>query len=359
MHAFVGAEIGPCKWCGVEHGASAAHFLQCTALTDLRVPFEEQIYQTFMSGAAKQMSKLDTPLTKQEVLQNILHVQPVEDQGPDEPDALPPTDNSSTASQPIPKKSRITCPRCQGDYALTKKGTPTQHTKKCNERVAAIEAANIAARAAAEAAASVSQGSAEAGVAPEDPGSPVRGTAYWKLQFHKNASIIAMYTGMFSAFTLAFLAGFIPQELSRKRVVRKIRELLLQRAHYAWWTQRELIAADSAKAPMTRSYIRRRKKLQTSTNAHNNPKKRRGEQANADQNLSQESAIRKRSKAVPPQETVAAIVIVVATTATKHQLQPGDNAQSAKRPKTVQALSEAPGPPGGLPQAMHNGEHHP
>jgi hypothetical protein len=92
---------------------------------------------------------------------------------------------------------------------------------------------------------------------------------------------------------------------------------------------------------MTRSYIRRRKKLQTSTNAHNNPKKRRGEQANADQNLSQESAIRKRSKAVPPQETVAAIVIVVATTATKHQLQPGDNAQSAKRPKTVQALSEA------------------
>jgi hypothetical protein len=179
------------------------------------------------------------------------------------------------------------------------------------------------------------------------------------LQFHKNASIIATYTGMFSAFTLAFLAGFIPQELSRKRVLRKIRELLLQRAHYAWWTQRELIAADSAKAPMTRSYIRRRKKLQTSTNAHNNPKKRRGEQANADQNLSQESAIRKRSKAVPPQETVAAIVIVVATTATKHQLPPGDNAQSAKRPKTVQALSEAPGPPGGLPQAMHNGEHHP
>ena len=57
--------------------ASAAHFLQCTALADLRVPFEEQIYQTFMSGAANQMSKLDTPLTKQEVLQNILHVQPV------------------------------------------------------------------------------------------------------------------------------------------------------------------------------------------------------------------------------------------------------------------------------------------
>jgi hypothetical protein len=62
------------------------------------------------------------------------------------------------------------------------------------------------------------------------------------------AKYIATYTGMFSAFTLAFLAGFIPQELSRKRVLRKIRELLLQRAHYAWWTQRELIAADSESA---------------------------------------------------------------------------------------------------------------
>ena len=92
-HTFVGAEIGPCTWCGVEHGASAAHFLQCPALTDLHAPFEEQIYQTFMSGAAKQMRKLKTQLSKQEVLQNILHVQAVEDQGPDEPHASPPTDN--------------------------------------------------------------------------------------------------------------------------------------------------------------------------------------------------------------------------------------------------------------------------
>ena len=269
-HAFVGAEIGPCKWCGVEHGASAAHFLQCTALADLRDPFEEQIDQTFMSGAAKQMSKLDTPLTKQEVLQNILNVQPVEDQGPAEPHASQSVGDSSTASQPVAKKSRITCPRCQGDYALTKKGTPTQHTKKCNERVAAIEAANIAARAAAEAAASASQGSAEAGVASQDPSSPWRGTAYWKLQFRKNASTIATYTGMFSAFTLAFFAGFIPHELSRKRVVRKVRELLLQRAHYAWWAQRERIAADSATSTMTRSYIRRRKPPQTPTTTREN-----------------------------------------------------------------------------------------
>jgi hypothetical protein len=135
--------------------------------------------------------------------------------------------------------------------------------------VAAIEAANIAPAQPPKLRHLHHQRSAEAGVAPEDPGSPVRGTAYWKLQFHKNASIIATYTGMFSAYTLAFFAGFIPQELSRKRVVRKIRELLLQRAHYAWWTQRELIATDSAKAPMTRSYIGRRK---TSTSTHNSPK---------------------------------------------------------------------------------------
>ena len=312
-----------------------------------------------MSGAAKQMRKLKTQLTKQEVLQNVLHVQAVEDQGPDEPHASLPTDNLSTASQPNPTNSRLTCPRCQGDYALTKKGTPTQHTKKCNERVAALEAANIAARATAEAAAAASQGSVEAGVAPDHPNSPVRGTAYWKLQFRKNASIIATYTGILSAFTLAFFAGFIPQELSRKRVVRKIRELLLQRAHHAWWTQRERIATDSEKSSLIRNYIRRRKKLQTSANAHDNPRKRRGEQANADQNISHECATRKRSKAVPPQQTVAAIVIVAATTATKHQIQPGDNSQSAKKPKTVQALSEAPGPPGELPQAMHTTDEHP
>jgi hypothetical protein len=39
---FSGAEIGPCTWCCVEHGASAAHFLQCTTLKDLRDPFKEQ-----------------------------------------------------------------------------------------------------------------------------------------------------------------------------------------------------------------------------------------------------------------------------------------------------------------------------
>ena len=63
---------------------------------------------------------------------------------------------------------------------------------------------------------------------------------------------------------------------------------------------------------------------------------------------------------MPPQQPVAAIVIDVATTATKHQLQPGDSTQGNKKPKTMQALSEAPGPPGGLPQALRTtDEQHP
>ena len=67
-------------------------------------------------------------------------------------------------------------------------------------------------------------------------------------KFPKNVSTSALKTGM--AFTLASFAGFSPQDL--KKTFGSIRELLLQRAHYAWWTQRRRIATDNAKSIMTR-----------------------------------------------------------------------------------------------------------
>jgi hypothetical protein len=149
-HTFIGAEIGPCTWCNAEQGASAAHLLQCPALTEERAPFEEQIYQTFVSGAAVELGKLESQPTRQQVLQNILHVQAVEDQAEDENHVPAPA--QGPAQPAAKKKSRTICPRCQGDYALTKSGKPTAHAKKCDERVAAAEAAaNAAATAAAEA----------------------------------------------------------------------------------------------------------------------------------------------------------------------------------------------------------------
>jgi hypothetical protein len=126
-HTFIGAEIGPCTWCNAEQGASAAHLLQCPALAEERAPFEEQIYQTFVSGAAVELGKLESQPTRQQVLQNILHVQAVDDQAEDEnhvpapaqgpaaqkkadpsaPDARATTPSPRVASRPLTRRNAM------------------------------------------------------------------------------------------------------------------------------------------------------------------------------------------------------------------------------------------------------------
>ena len=208
------------------------------------------------------MSTLDTPLTKQEMLQSLLHVQLVEDQGSDEPT---PHQRRTTRRLHRNQSQRQVGSPAHGVRATTP--TPRKAHRLGTQRSATSEWPRSRQRISLPAQPPKlrhlhHQRSAEAGVAPEDPGSPVRGTAYWKLQFHKNASIIATYTRM-------CLGGIHSARTLTTTCASRIRELLLQRAHYAWWTQRELITTDSAKAPMTRSYKRRRK---TSTSTHNNPK---------------------------------------------------------------------------------------
>ena len=364
-HTFIGAEIGPCTWCKAEQGASAAHFLQCPALAEDRAPFEEQIYQTFVAGAAVELGKLESQPTRQQVLQNILHVQAVDDQAADEHHVPAPV---QIPVQPAaPKKSRTTCPRCQGDYALTKSGKPTAHVKKCNERVAAAEAAiaaaNAAAIAAAEAAAAVAaapnQPSAADGTAPEaarvapaEPAQPKE--RYGRLQHRKNASVVATYTGIFSVFTLAFFAAFIPQELSRKSVVRKIRELLLLAAHHTWWSQREKIAADSAKALMHRNQVRRGK-LRTSAAAHQQQQKRRAnvnpdDAQNPPQNHGPNRPKKPKPPLPPPQSPPPpppspSPAEETAANANKHWLQSGERKGRSKKIKPPPPPPQSPPPP--------------